>query len=454
MTADMLGNFENETWDGYACTFADWSACVNSPCPTPAGSQSCQKCTAKRGSKNQSITCITNGDSRQFHFPAGGIFPITQQFTIPPNTAIIGAANPNDPSDKTRQQTDVAGHTWFVVPRDWALCGDDPLCRDRSARAPSACSGDPKTHRQGFLMSSNSTLSDVNFQGADLGRAASEGTLCGPGAIELPGCLSGEGCEGWGDGATGSGVVRNVVVRNVRLSDAVKRADIARMGGNCRTGEALDEDGHHVRAHQVSVWVAKLPNSETHKHSNITIDNLVSMNSRADGLNVHGAVQGLRLRDSHIQNSGDDCIGVWSTGISDMVIENVTARDCAVTAGVQYNWGSCMGTYAFQSLHVEGLACLDPFLSTEGCNARTHYTAIHLNHAFAKDCMPLGAELSLQRISYAASAAPDQPLDRPKCGQCRSCCGACSLAGFDNLTIDYRDASVPTGQCLRANAGC
>jgi len=28
---------------------------------------------------------------------------------------------------------------------------------------------------------------NVNFQGADLGRAASEGVLCGPGAIELPG---------------------------------------------------------------------------------------------------------------------------------------------------------------------------------------------------------------------------------------------------------------------------
>ena len=116
-------------------------------------------------------------------------------------------------------------------------------------------------------MSSDTMLSNINFQGADLGRAGSEGTLCGPGAIELPGCVSGVGCAGWGDGTTGSGVVHNVVIRNVRLSDAVRRADTSKMAGDCSTGEALDSDGNHVRAHQVSFWVAKLPDSETSKHS-------------------------------------------------------------------------------------------------------------------------------------------------------------------------------------------
>ena len=100
-------------------------------------------------------------------------------------------------------------------------------------------------------------LKDINFQGADLGRAASEGTLCGPGAIELPGCLSGDGCDKWDSHANGNGTVSNVFIQNVRLSDAVKRADISQMRGNCATGEALDAEGKHVPAHQVSVWVAK-----------------------------------------------------------------------------------------------------------------------------------------------------------------------------------------------------
>ena len=65
------------------------------------------------------------------------------------------------------------------------------------------------------------------------------------------------------------------------------------------------------------------------------------MNSRADGLNIHGAVTNLTLSNGHIENSGDDCIGIWSTGINNMLIENMTLKNCAVSAGVQNNWGSC-----------------------------------------------------------------------------------------------------------------
>jgi hypothetical protein len=209
------------------------------------------------------------------------------------------------------------------------------------------------------------------------------------------------------------------------------------------------------------------------------------MNSRADGLNVHGGVDGFTLQNSHIENSGDDCIGIWSTEAHNVTIRNMTAVNCAVTAGVQGNWGSCMGTYAFKSLAVRGLACYDPFplMPAAGCNPRTHFTAIHLNHAFAKDCMPTGASLSLSGVEYFASSPGQQqqqhhhqqqrqrqqqrqqqqqqpdlealvPLPRPKCGQCRSCCGSCSYAGFDKLAIEYLDGTVPAGSCMEENAGC
>eukprot|EP00937_MAST-01D_sp_MAST-1D-sp2_P003742 g3742.t1 len=458
MTAAALGAFADEGWEGYACTFAQWTACVNgtaaSECASLGASSPCRACRARRGSGNGTINCEVSGGQTIFRFPAGGVFPVTQQFALPPNTAIIGAANPTDPADKARQQTAVGSHTWFVVPRSAALCGSDPMCSDATARGPTACSGDPHTHRQGFLMASNTLLQDLSFQGADLGRAGSEGTLCGPGAIELPGCLSGNGCRDWaGADSNGRGVVRDVTVRNVRLSDAVLRADVRQMGGDCATGEALDSAGGHVPAHQVSVWVAKLPDSEAGAHENVTVDNLVSMNSRADGFNVHGAVHGLVLRDSHLENSGDDCIGVWSTGILGMAVRNVTARNCAVTAGRQSNWGSCMGTYAFQSLSVDGLRCFDPFASTAGCNDRTHYSAIHLNKAFAKDCMPRGATLRLAAVEYALAAAPGAPLARAKCAQCAPCCGQCSAAGFNQLQIEYADGSVPAGSCKQVHSG-
>lgn len=310
MTSEGLGDFEDEGWSGYACDFRSWATCVNMTASCSAPAPSCLKCRIK---------CSAADSTREFHFAAGGVYPITEQFTIPSRTAVVGAANPNDSSDKERQQTDIAAHTWFIVPQNVALCGDDPLCRDATAKAPTACVGDPVTHRQGFLMSSDSRLENVNFQGADLGRAASEGTLCGPGAIELPGCVNADGCASWNRSeATGSGVVSNVVVRNVRLSDAVKRADVSQMRGDCAAGEALDADGAHVRAHQVSVWVAKLPASEKGHHSNVLVDNLVSMNSRADGFNVHGAVRGLTLQHSHLENSGDDCVGIWSAGVTNM----------------------------------------------------------------------------------------------------------------------------------------
>lgn len=397
------------------------------------------------------ITCASEADGQTvFHLPPGGIFPMTEQFTIPRNTAIHGADNPNSAADKTLQQTSVTQQTWFVVPAADTLCGTDPMCADKTAKGPTACTGDPRTHRQGFLMSTNTTLADINFQGADLGRSAHEGTLCGPGAIELPGCLSGDGCKTWDPAeANGGGVAENVVIRNVRLSDAVKRAELWQMKGDCATGEALDADGNHVRAHQVSVWVAKLPDSETGRHANVMVDNLVSMNSRADGFNVHGAVDGLTLQNAHIENSGDDCMGVWGTGIDNMAIRNVTAKNCAVSAGRNgENWGSCIGTYAFQSLTVAGLRCFDPFPVTKGCPPRTHWTAIHLNHAFAKDCMPTGATLKLSDVEYHTSEAPLTPLDRRKCGQCRSCCGGCGYSGFDNLDIEYVDGSVPRGGCM------
>ena len=121
-----------------------------------------------------------------------------------------------------------------------------------------------------------------------------------------------------------------------------------------------------------------------------------------------------------------------------------------------------MGTYAFQSLSVDGLTCRDPFETlppdaAKRCHPRTHYSAIHLNKAFSEDCMPLGATLSLARVRYVASARPDAPLARPTCGQCvhpGECCGGCSDAGFDNLTVTYLDGSVPAGSCMKEGAGC
>ena len=42
---------------------------------------------------------------------------------------------------------------------------------------------------------------------------------------------------------------------------------------------------------------------------------------------------------------------------SHLRIRNVTLKNPSVTAGPQSNWGSCMGTYAFTSLTLDGFRC-------------------------------------------------------------------------------------------------
>jgi len=68
--------------------------------------------------------------------------------------------------------------------------------------------------------------------------------------------------------------------------------------------------------------------------------------------------------------------------------------------------------------------------------------------------MPMGATLTLSAVDYFASVKPDVALDRAKCGQCKSCCGPSSEAGFSDLQVDYQDSSVQAGSCMRVNAGC
>ena len=99
--------------------------------------------------------------------------------------------------------------TFFVVDADAGLSDGRPYCKKVSAATA-------KRLRPGFLLSSNTTVSNINFQGADMRRGSDNGDLCGGGAFETPGCVRGEDCEA----STGDGkAVRNVRIENVRLND-------------------------------------------------------------------------------------------------------------------------------------------------------------------------------------------------------------------------------------------
>ena len=106
-------------------------------------------------------------------------------------------------------------------------------------------------------------------------------------------------------------------------------------------GEALDAAGGHVRAHQVSVWVAKAPAAEKGAHSNILVDNLVSMNSRADGLNVHGAVKvcgGPGLPQQHTRCTARSVLARSSLQQPFMCVGDFPSRSLAINSRISLRW--------------------------------------------------------------------------------------------------------------------
>merc|ERR1719230_876033 len=56
--------------------------------------------------------------------------------------------------------------------------------------------GEAQKLRIGFLLNSQTTVKNINYQGKDTTRPLDNGNLCGGGAFETPGCVS----PGYGDG--------------------------------------------------------------------------------------------------------------------------------------------------------------------------------------------------------------------------------------------------------------
>ena len=121
--------------------------------------------TTERG-----VTCAWEGQrGRHFKFPAGA-FNVSHQVYVPANTVIEGAENPNDmnyPEKRPREEE----QTFFVVVASAGLRDGRPYCKKVSGAAA-------KKLRPGFLLSSDTAVYNINFQGADLRRGSDNGDLC------------------------------------------------------------------------------------------------------------------------------------------------------------------------------------------------------------------------------------------------------------------------------------
>ena len=146
-----------------------------------------------------------------------------------------------------------AEQTFFVVDARAGLKDGRPYCKQVSAATA-------KQLRPGFLLSSNTTVRNINFQGADLRRGSDNGDLCGGGVFETPGCVRGEDCAA----STGDGkAVQNVRIQNVRLHDLYYDE------------QTFKANPTHMPASQVALWVPVTKDGA--QSENISVTGLVSM---------------------------------------------------------------------------------------------------------------------------------------------------------------------------------
>eukprot|EP00663_Eupelagonemidae_sp_cell21sb_P006471 gene6471-134_t len=277
---------------------------------------------------------------------------------------IEGASDPNDPTDR-RKRPLVVTNTFFVhlnFPK--GMPGVGGQC---SMGSVADTVKNTKFARPGFLMNSNTVVRNANVQGQLLGSFSGGSDLCGFGLFELPGCIptfsakgasvgGTTGCmagphnsppwEHFNDtyvtgptplGATGRAGygVENVLIENVRCNDA------------------------NAHKSPVAFWSAMAPDNAPHK--NITLRRFASMKGARDGINVHGNVQGFLAEDIHIENGGDDILGVWGAGglgVQNPVASGLRFRRVFGRYDNNYNgWGDCAQLFGAGTVSFEDYTC-------------------------------------------------------------------------------------------------
>lgn len=314
--------------------------------------------TPKGGGIGGKIICENGSGVRHFKFPVG-MFDIDEQVVVPASTVLEGNANPNTPSDKSKKP-DPSTQTYFLATRgisdlNAAYCGTDNRMQP----------GDAQKLRIGFLLNSNTIVKNINFQGMDTVRPYDNGNLCGGGVFETPGCVS----PGFGDGVgtgwekktnacydhtgkinnliTGDGKgVSNVSIHDVRLNDLLRPSDPSQY--NLKEG----------RGSQIAVFVAMTQDGSA--TTNVQVTNLVSMLTRADGINLHGNVQDSLVENCHIENTGDDIYAFWggyAANPSGCVFRGNVGKNPGVTR--DYMYGVCVAVYGAKDVTITGTKCYD-----------------------------------------------------------------------------------------------
>ncbi|MAJ61719.1 MAG: hypothetical protein CBC48_18420, partial [bacterium TMED88] len=366
-----------------------------------------------QGASGPKITCAKSSldGPRTFQFPAG-IFTIKEQVWVAPTTTIVGAKpvpfNGTDPAEKTAALNE-SEYTLFVAGEGYKFptssqgtnqapvtasnASSFPFCDANTLEEPLSA----KYGRIGFLMHNDTTAQDFVFQGNNLARPLESSNLCGGGAFETPGCISGYGGM---DGGTGcynanNGTLAGDQISNVAYPDSTKwitggYVDVGSTGGappvslknitikNIRLNDprltnkegarsvdviqASPEEKAQWGASQLAVYVAPTPDGSY--VDNVLVSNVSSITTTSDGLNLRYVYDAL-VENVVVANSGDDGLALWADQKTESraVFRNVSA----VYSGARgqgngndfYQYGQCFAVYGIGELTVDGLSCWD-----------------------------------------------------------------------------------------------
>jgi hypothetical protein len=158
----------------------------------------------------------------------------------------------------------------------------------------------------------------------------------------------------------------NVLIDSVRLNDLLLPDAPEWYVRYVHQGNSWNKQ-NTIRAYgsQMAVWVPMTQDGSATR--NITVKNLVSMLTRADGINLHGNVHDSLVEDCHIENTGDDVYVLWGayanpTGI---IFRNSVARNPGYTRG--YGWGTCVAVFGAKEVTFTGIKCYDTRNWTHNC---------------------------------------------------------------------------------------
>jgi len=251
-----------------------------------------------------------------------------------------------------------------------------------------------KKYRIGFLMHGNSYIGKVNILGSDVIRPQENGSLCGGGAIETPGCISQYGSLGDDDGNWGChpslGIGGVVVDRDPKYNyandhedwwvlggvidwkverdnfDGISTIDVENVRFNDPTARRLTFDNiRYAPASQVSFYMAGTPDgSYTH---DVTLTSLVSSTTVADGLNLAGKAYAVTISYSSMQNTGDDAYAFWQSygDQKDIHLIDSSVYHPGIRGGTQdgndpwWGFGSCISFFGCHSATITNFDCID-----------------------------------------------------------------------------------------------